>query len=134
MLFIHLFGHLRLFDSEQTFQFSALPKTLPLLSYLLLQRDSGPISREKLAFTLWRDELEDKAKANLRRHLYDLQQALPKTTDGKPWLIRSRSTIQWNEDADYWLDVAEFEKLSRSADHLAKAGDTLYGRFVTRRV
>ncbi len=126
MLYIHLFGHLRLFDSEQTFQFSALPKTLPLLTYLLLQRENGPISREKLAFTLWPDEAEEKAKANLRRHLYDLQQALPKTADDDAtWLIRSRSTVQWNQDADYWLDVAEFEKLSRSADHLAKAV-TLY--------
>lgn len=132
MLYIHLLGHLRLFDSRRTFEFAALPKTLPLLAYLLLHRESGPISRDKIAYTLWADETEERAKANLRRHLYDLQQALPETAEDQPWLLRSRSTVYWNQKADYWLDVAEFEKLSESADHLAKAvtlysGDLLPG-------
>jgi predicted ATPase/DNA-binding SARP family transcriptional activator/Flp pilus assembly protein TadD len=126
MLYIHLLGHLRLFDSRRTFEFAALPKTLPLLTYLLLHREQGPLSRDKIAYTLWAEETEERAKANLRRHLYDLQQALPETAEDKPWLIRSRSTVHWNRQADYWLDVAEFEKLSESADHLAKAV-TLYG-------
>jgi DNA-binding SARP family transcriptional activator len=125
MLFIHLLGHLRLFDSQRTFEFTGLPKALPLLAYLLLHREKGPIGREKIAYTLWADETEERAKANLRRHLYDLLQALPETAEDKPWLIRGRSAVCWNPESDYWLDIAEFEKLSESPDHLAKAV-TLY--------
>ncbi|MFZ0548551.1 MAG: tetratricopeptide repeat protein [Candidatus Promineifilaceae bacterium] len=126
MLYIHLLGHLRLFDSQRTFEFSALPKTLPLLTILLLHRGAGPLDRDELAYTLWAEETEERAKANLRRHLYDLQQALPPSAENSPWFIRSRSTVYWNQQAEYWLDVAEFEKLSQSPDHLAKAV-TLYG-------
>ncbi|MFO7538916.1 MAG: BTAD domain-containing putative transcriptional regulator, partial [Chloroflexota bacterium] len=39
----------------------------------------------------------------------------------KPWLLRQAGTLQWNPAAAYWLDVAEFERLSGGADYLSKA-------------
>lgn len=48
-------------------KFSAPPKTLPLLAFLLLHSDQ-PVNRETLAFTLWPDETETNARANVRRH------------------------------------------------------------------
>lgn len=83
---------------------------MPLLAYLLLHRDE-PVSRQKLAFTLWPDEAEESARANLRRHLHHLKRALPLTTPDTPWLLVDPQTARWNPHAEYWLDVAEFERL-----------------------
>jgi predicted ATPase/DNA-binding SARP family transcriptional activator len=120
MLHIHLFGHLRLLDDRQPLGFDARPKALPLLAYLLLNR-ARPTPRETLAFLLWPDTPEDTARANLRRHLYDLRRALPAAPQDAPWLLRHPDTVQWNPNASYWLDVAEFERLSTSPLHLSKA-------------
>ncbi len=120
MLYIHLFGHLRIFEDERPLQFTALPKALPLLAYLLLSR-AEPAPRDALAFLLWSDTPEDRARANLRRHLYDLRQVLPAAPEDTPWVLSQAGTVRWNPAADYWLDVAEFERLSASPDHLAKA-------------
>lgn len=120
MLYVHLFGYLRVFDDERPLQFVALPKTLPLWAYLLLNR-TRPVPRDTLAYLLWPDTPESVARANLRRHLHELRQALPPTPQAKPWLLSQAGTLQWNPAADYWLDVAEFEHLSASPDHLAKA-------------
>ena len=120
MLHIHLFGHLHLFYEERPFSFTAPPKTLPLWVYLLLHHIQA-VPRDTLAFTLWPDVAEKTARANLRRHLHQLQAALPPSIPDKPWLLREAGTLQWNPAAGYWLDVAEFERLSRVADYLGKA-------------
>lgn len=76
MLRIFLFGSLRLLVDGAPHRFRGLPKTLPLCAYLLLHRKQ-PINRERLAFVFWPDASEDLARANLRRHLYDLRRSLP---------------------------------------------------------
>ena len=115
---IHLFGPLRLIADKSLFPFSSLPKTLPLLAYLLLYREA-PIPRDTLAFTLWPDVTEREALTNLRRHLHNLQKALPETTS--PWVIKQNSTLQWNPEAHYWLDVAAFEQLCSEPNRLEEA-------------
>lgn len=113
MLRLHLLGQFRFFGDAQPLKFSAPPKTLPLLAFLLLHSDQ-PVVRETLAFTLWPDEPESNARANVRRHLYHLTRALPPARDDAPWLILDAETAQWNPQADYWLDVAEFKRLSQA--------------------
>jgi len=120
MLYIHLLGYLRLFSDELPLQFRARPRVLDLWVYLLLNR-ARPVSREPLAFLLWPDVPEATAQANLRRHLHGLRQALPPASQGRPWLLLQPGTVQWNPAADCWLDVAEFERLSTSPEHLARA-------------
>lgn len=120
MLYIHLFGYLRLFDDDRPLQFNARPKTLPMWAYLLLH-GTRPVPRDSLAYLLWPDVPESTAQANLRRHLYGLRQALPPARPGKPWLLFQPGHVQWNPAADCWLDVAEFERLNTSPEHLAKA-------------
>ena len=111
MLHIHLLGHLRLFEGEQSLKFAALPKTLSLFAYLLLHRAEA-LPREVLAYTLWPDVPEAEARANLRRHLHDLKRALPPEPPEAPRLLSDHRTVQWNADTPAWLDVAEFERLS----------------------
>ena len=108
MLHIHLFGHLKIVHGDQPVRFSALPKTLPLWVYLLLHRNRA-LAREPLAFLLWPDVGEAEARGNLRRHLHDLKRALPPAPQEMPWLLLDATSVQWNPDAPYWLDVQEFE-------------------------
>lgn len=105
-------------------RWAALPKTQPLLAYLLLNRQA-PIARDGVAFLFWDDVPEREARANLRRHLHDLLKALPPASPDAPWLLRTGTTVQWNPAAPYWLDVAEFEAGCRSPHQLAEAV-TLY--------
>lgn len=124
MLDIHLFGHLRLFIDGQVVRWAALPKTQLLLAYLLLHRQEA-IARDRLAFLLWDDVPESEARANLRRHLHDLNKTLPLAPPAVPWLLRVGTTIQWNPSAPFWLDIAEFEARCEFPHQLAEAV-TLY--------
>ncbi len=92
------------------FKFSALPKSLALLGYVIVHRRAA-IARETLAFTLWPDESEAGAIGKLRRHLHDLQKALPPETADAPWLIVERDSVQWNGASSATLDVDDFERL-----------------------
>ncbi len=130
MLHIHLFGYLRLINDGQPFPFRGLPKTISLLSYLLLKRKTA-VSREHLAYFLWDDVSEDEARANLRRHLHDLIRRLP---PGEEWVLRDRRTIQWNPAAPFWLDIAEFERLAQDKERLSEelalySGELLQGSY-----
>lgn len=128
MLAIHLFGHMRLLVDGKTQKFTALPKSLPLLAYLLLNRKT-PLSRANLAYQLWPDCDETTARANLRRHLHTLKNTLPKTSEDQPWLLITTTTVQWNQATDYWLDVAEFEQLIQ-ANRLDEAVDVYGGELL----
>jgi predicted ATPase/DNA-binding SARP family transcriptional activator len=110
-LSIRLFGQPELRFDTQLLSFDAPPKTLPLLAYCLLHRDQA-LDRQALAFLFWPDSSEEDARANLRRHLYQLGRVLQQAPSSEPWLLTNKQTLQWNPSTDYWLDVAEFERLS----------------------
>jgi len=120
MLSIHLFGPLRLTYDGEALRFAALPKTLPLLAYLLINRET-PLPRAALAFTLWPDASEESARNNLRRHLYELRRVLPPAPDDAPWVLAGGTTVQWNPAAPCWLDVTVFEAACRDPERLAEA-------------
>lgn len=126
MLRIHLFGPLRLETNDAPHRFAALPKTLPLLAYLLLHR-AAPLPRSTIAFTLWPDLDEESARSNLRRHLYELRRTLPPALDDCPWVKVDNTTVQWNPAAPCWLDVAAFEDACRAPDRLAEAIELYQG-------
>lgn len=131
MLQIYLLGPMRLLFSGEPFILSGLPKTRLLLAYLLLNR-STPLGRDEVAFQLWPDVSEQEARANLRRHLYDLQQALPPAAEDNPWLVRTQKTIQWNLRAPFWLDVAAFEGLQGTPERLGEAVGLYAGELLAR--
>lgn len=126
---IHLFGQPRFVFEGAPFRYSAPPKATSLVAYLLLHRDA-PLSREKLAFTLWEDDTEEDARANLRRHLHHMQRALPAAPPDAPWVLADTETMQWNPDANAWLDVSEFERLARTPDGRAAAIELYTGDLV----
>ena len=120
MLHIHLFGHLRLFLDGRPQKFSALPKTIPLLAYLILHRQAH-VPRDTLAYTLWPDVPETEARANLRRHLHELRRNLPPAPEETPWIVAETQQVQWNAAAPGGVDVIEFQQLAQRPDKLAEA-------------
>jgi len=120
MLEIALFGEPRFLFEGRPHAFAAPPKTLPLLAYLLLQRNVR-LPRENVAGLLWPDDDEETARANLRRHIHYIRQTLP---PGE-WILSDRSAVQWNPHAAWRLDVADFEQQSRVAA-LRAAATKLY--------
>lgn len=105
--------------------FIAPPRTIELLACLVVAR--GPVRRELLAATLWPDDDAATARANLRRHLYRLNTALPPASE--PWTRSDAAGICWTADA--WIDVLAFDAAHAANDHAAAVavyqGDFLAG-------
>jgi len=131
---IYLLGQPRFEAGGSPYRFTAPPKALPLLAYLVLRR-VAPVPREKIAFTIWEDETEEDARANLRRHLYHLQRALPAPPRASsPWVVAESDTIQWNPESGASTDVDDFERLAANERSRAAAvefygGDLLEGSY-----
>src|SRR5688572_25633235 len=70
--------------------------------------------REKLAGMLWPDSLEETARDNLRHALWRVRKALPSNSAAE-YLLTDDLSIAFNASAEYWLDVAELNKLSENA-------------------
>jgi DNA-binding SARP family transcriptional activator len=122
---IALFGQPGFFSRKSEPLKVTLPeKALELLAFLILNR-AAPVSREAVAFTLWPDEVEAAAFANLRRTLHVMRRALP---FGET-LVVEPALLWWNERGSIAADVAEFERLAgtdpAAALELARSGDLL---------
>ena len=76
-------------------------KAVALLAYLAVTAET--YSRDALATLLWPNYDQRRARAALRRVLVTLNQALPGS-----WLEVDRETIGLNNQANVWLDVAQF--------------------------
>lgn len=131
---VFLLGQPRFEAGGVPYRFSSLPKALPLLAYLVLHRHA-PTPREKVAFTIWEDESEEDARANLRRHLYHIQRALPPPPRAaSPWIIAEGDSVQWNPASGSLTDIGDFERLAASERDGAAAvecygGDLLEGSY-----
>ena len=85
-------------------------KVRALLAYLAVELDQ-PHPREALLGLLWPDCTEDAARHNLRQALFNLRLALGDHTAKPPYLLISRSSIQFNRDSDHSIDIARFNQV-----------------------
>lgn len=122
---IRLFGQARLTAGDGPIKFAKRNRTIALLARIILQR-GAPISRESLAFSVFPDEDEPTALAELRRYLYLAGKALPERS-GDPWLIADAETVRWNLEAGATIDVIAFEDLARNPDTQALACELYHG-------
>ena len=88
-----------------------------LLAYLILHRHS-PQSRQYLSFLFWPDSSEKQARTNLRQLLHHLHLNLPAADQ---YIMSNGKTIQWNPQAHYIVDVAQFEQFLQQARNAGKA-------------
>ena len=136
MLHIHLLGNPRMLAGDEPLPLPTPDKALELGAYLLLKRQQ-PLSRDHVAFLLWPDVPESEARANLRRHLHLLRRQLPQPDPDTPWILATRTTLQWNPDAPFWLDVALVDEFDETVADPARwlevvaayRGDLLEGRY-----
>jgi DNA-binding SARP family transcriptional activator len=82
------------------------PRLQALLACLLLNRDK-PLSRRQVAFQFWPDTSDAQAFANLRTLLTLLRRTLP---EADRFMHAGRRTLQWQSEAPFRLDVADFER------------------------
>jgi DNA-binding SARP family transcriptional activator len=118
-LSVRLLGPLQVTLEEEPVTRFESDKARALLAYLVVETEQ-PHRREKLAGLLWPDWSEGAARANLRRTLANLRQAIgDRTSSGDeatpagsgappPFLNITRQTIQFNSDSDAWVDVTRF--------------------------
>lgn len=91
-------------------------KALALLAYLAVTR--RPHSRDALAGLLWGEMPDEYARANLRKILSVLREAVGSH------LTISRQMVAFRQESEYWLDTEVFESklLSLPSSALAPAG------------
>ena len=114
-----------------------------LLAYLAVERGREH-PREQLASLLWPERSDQEALSALRYALSNLRSALgdrrsagDRRSPGdrrptSPVLLLTRSSAQFNPDSDHWLDVAEFQELSRRSNvaDLERAASLYRGPFL----
>lgn len=121
---IYLLGEMRL---EYETQRITLPRRerLQRLFVRLVLLSGQPQSRKGLAFSLWPDESESEALANLRRHLYLLRNFLPTAAQG--FLVIAPQTVTWQPSPACWVDVFAFEGAAQHPETLERAVDLYHG-------
>ncbi|MDP9110156.1 MAG: hypothetical protein M3M96_00780, partial [Candidatus Eremiobacteraeota bacterium] len=118
VLRVELLGPARMSFDGVLYPYKAPPKCLPLLGYLLLHRETA-VSREALAYSMWADDTEQEARANLRRHLHRLARALPNS--GTDWVISDTTTVRWNSASTFTSDVDDFLQWSSESGRAEEA-------------
>ena len=119
---IHLLGVLRVYDGETLLAPPGRRDAERLLAYLLLHRDRV-LERARLAESLWPDS--ERARFQLRHSLSTLRKYLAQVDEDSDWIISDHKTVTWNEDADYWLDLAEIEAASDLPQELSSSAEGL---------
>ncbi|MEA3440852.1 MAG: BTAD domain-containing putative transcriptional regulator, partial [Chloroflexota bacterium] len=84
-------------------------KAIAIMVYLVLTKQAH--SRDTLATLFWPDYDQGSARANLRRTLSGLKQAL-----GGEWLEISRESVAIEQRDTIWVDVERFERLLMNSD------------------
>jgi DNA-binding SARP family transcriptional activator/tetratricopeptide (TPR) repeat protein len=87
-----------------------------LLVYLAVEADRAH-RRERLAGLLWPDWPNREALARLSDTLSNLRRILGDQAVPVPFLSVTPSALQFNAGSDYYLDVHEFERLTRGLPH-----------------
>ncbi len=106
---IRLFGRVEVVDRRRE---GAAAISLPaasksLLAWLLLHR--GVLSpRQTVAFSLFPDEPEETAFANLRRHIHTLSRKLAQADSANQWILADHQNIGWNTSVPLDLDIDAF--------------------------
>jgi DNA-binding SARP family transcriptional activator len=124
---IRLFGNVEIVADGEPHRLVTPRKTLQILTYLLLNRET-PVAREYLSFLLWPDDEETSARTKLRASLRDLQAMLPQPA--ADFVLLSGERLSWNPDATLWLDVEAFEAAAADRTRAREAVDLYRGDLV----
>ena len=112
-LSICLFSKFKISREDEPARALDVHKIQEFFSYLLIFR-SRPHQREALAGLFWGESGTSQSRKNLRQVLWQLQSSLnlQGCQQNSPVLLVEPDWVQVNPQADIWLDVEEFEKIS----------------------
>lgn len=112
-LCIHLFSKFSLSRGNEPVHALDVHKIQEFFSYLLVFR-SRPHQREALAGLFWGESDTSQSRKNLRQVLWQLQSSLSigGCEQDPPLLLVEPDWVQVNPQADLWLDIDEFERIS----------------------
>ena len=124
---LYFLGTLDIYYDDQPLPKPATLKSQSLLAYLILHRHQ-PQSRERLAGLFWGDRPERKARSSLSTSLWHVRRCLPDEIH----ILSDLHTVQFDPQADLWLDVDEFESHVSRDDiaHLPSAVALYRGDFL----
>jgi DNA-binding SARP family transcriptional activator len=110
-LTIQLFGTVRLSHDGVAGPFRLVHGVQGLMAYLVLHRHRMHC-REVLAGVFWSEHPEAQARSCLSTALWRLRQVLepPPISRGTYLRVCPGGDVGFNDDSDYWLDVATFEE------------------------
>jgi predicted ATPase len=100
---VQLFGSLQATWQGQPLPILRRPRLQSLWAYLLLVHRHGPAPRDQLAFNLWPDLSEERARTELRQHVYLLRRWLP--SGNGDWLAAERDEIHLSACDALWVDA-----------------------------
>ena len=112
---ISLFGAYQVaLDSTPLTEFESV-KVRALLAYLAVER-TRPHSRDTLAGLFWSEQSDTAARRNLRQALSNLRKTLRDDRAASPFLLVTRSAVQFDPHSSHTLDVARFSNLLETCD------------------
>src|SRR5579863_8137426 len=121
---LHLLGDFALLANETPISGLDVPRLQSLLAYLALHRGL-PQARSRVAFALWPDSTDTQARTNLRNLLFKLRLTLPEI---ESFLVVERQTVGFQQDANFRLDVQDFEAAIARAEEARARQDTAMER------
>lgn len=90
-----------------------------LLAFLIVESHRKH-SREKLAEMLWPDDPRDLAKQNLRQAISRLRATLGDRDNKEPFILATRTDIQFNPLSDFWCDSDAFSCVIFEYQHIGE--------------
>ena len=116
VLRFYLFGPPRIEKDGQVIEIQRR-KTLAIFTYLVVTRQTH--SRDTIATLFWQDNDQTSARANLRREISRLKQAL-----GEDVLLLAGDNLSFNLAFELWVDVKDhLSKLEEVALHAHPKGE-----------
>jgi ABC-type oligopeptide transport system substrate-binding subunit/DNA-binding SARP family transcriptional activator len=101
---MYLLGTLDIHWGDQALPKPPTLKSQSLLAYLILHR-RRPQPRDRLVGLFWADRPERKARSSLSTSLWHIRRCLP----DEALILSDPHTVQFDPQADTWLDVEAFE-------------------------
>ena len=101
---LYFLGTLDIHYGDQPLPKPPTLKSQSLLAYLALHRHQ-PQPRERLVGLFWDDRPERKARSSLSTSLWHIRRCLP----AEFHILSDLHTVQFDPQADLWLDIDEFE-------------------------
>lgn len=129
---VFLLGGFRVLKTGQPVPLRQGGKPEGFLSFLALRQRDG-VARDRLVCSLWPDREAIQAMQSLNSLVHTLQKLLGDALGGPALVLHENGRYRLNIEAGVGIDVARFDSLADTSEHLGRAGKTAAALDATRR-